>query len=119
MNIKAFRRLIKEAVAEAIYEQLPEILEEQMAKQQRQSLKESKTFSFTSQDIQGLPGDVRQGLASKMGAMFGHSVPQANQIQSVIPTGDDENQRIDLSAFFADSAANMTPQERAGLSNLG
>ena len=54
-----------------------------------------------------------------MGAMFGHSVPQANQIQSVIPTGDDENQRVDLSAFFADSAANMTPQERAGLSNLG
>jgi hypothetical protein len=115
MNIKAFKRLIKEAVAEAIYEQLPEILEEQMVKQQRQTLKENKTFSFNSQDAIGLPGDVRQGLASKMGAMFGHNVPQ---IKSIIPDESGEPQQIDLSAFIADSAMNMTPQERAGLSRL-
>jgi hypothetical protein len=118
MNIKAFRRLIKEAVAEAIYEQLPEILEEQMAKQQRQTLKENKTFSFTSQDAPGLPSDVRQGLASKMGAMFGHNVPQPNQLASVIPAEDGENQRVDLSAFFADTAKNLTAQDLSGLRNL-
>jgi hypothetical protein len=118
MNIKAFKRLIKEAVAEAIYEQLPEILEEQIVKQQKQTLKENKTFSFTSQDAQSLPGDVRQGLASKMGAIFGHNTPNIPQIKSVIPDESGELQHVDLSAFIADSAMNMTAQERAGLSRL-
>ena len=115
MNIKAFRKLIKEAVAEAIYEQLPEILEEQMSKQQRQSLKENKTFSFTSQDASGLPMDVRQGLASKMGNMFGYDTPQSKQIQNI---EDDENSRVDLSSFIMDTARNLTPQDLSGLRNL-
>jgi hypothetical protein len=90
-----------------------------MAKQEKKALRENKTFSFTTQDAQSLPGDVRQGLASKMGVMFGHDMPNLPQIKSVIPNESGELQQIDLSAFIADSARNMTPQERAGLSNLG
>ena len=115
MNIKAFRKLIKEAVVEAICEQLPEILEEQINKQQRQSLKENKTFSFTSQDVSGLPKDVRQGLVSKMGDMFGYKTPQVNQIQNI---EDDENPRVDLSSFIMDTAKNLTAQDISGLRNL-
>jgi len=33
MNIKAFKKLIKEAVVDAIHEELPYILEEHMTKQ--------------------------------------------------------------------------------------
>jgi hypothetical protein len=53
-----------------------------------------------------------------MGAMFGHNVPQPTQLSSVIPTEDGENQRVDLSAFFADTAKNLTAQDLSGLRNL-
>ena len=45
MNIKAFKRLIKEAVAEALYEQLPEILEEHMTQIEKPMLKENRTMN--------------------------------------------------------------------------
>ncbi len=35
MNIKVFKKLIKEAVVDAIHEELPYILEEHMAKQEK------------------------------------------------------------------------------------
>lgn len=125
MNTKAFKRLIKEAVIDAIHEELPFILEEHMAKQEKKALRENRTMSFSSSDI--LPGnpDVRASLRAKMGEQFGFNQPQ--QYQSSIPlevihdkidenTGEPVNPYL---AFLADSAANMTPQERAGLKNLG
>lgn len=113
MNIKTFKRLIKEAVAEAIYEQLPEALNEYMNQQEKQALKENKTFNFSSADVPSLgasklPGGVRQSIAAKMGLSLPTQTPTMN-----------ENGSIDLSSFLIDSAANMTAQERAGLSNLG
>lgn len=116
MNIKTFKRLIKEAVAEAIYEQLPEALEEYMAKQEKQTLKENKSFNFTSNDIpvmgtSKLPVDVRQSLAAKMGL----TPPPQPSLQPKV----NENGSVDLSSFIMDAAVNMTAQERAGLSNLG
>jgi microcompartment protein CcmL/EutN len=124
MNIKAFKRLIKEAVIDAIHEELPEILNEAMARQSRKPLSENQTMSFTSTDIKPNAA-VRSQLAEKMGSMFGMA-PQP-QYQSSVPlevirdqvneeTGEPVNPYL---AFLVDSANNMTPQERSGLKNLG
>jgi hypothetical protein len=125
MNARLFKKLIKEAVIEAIQEELPFVLEEHMAKQEKKVLRENKTMSFNSSDV--MPGnpDVRASLRSKMGEAFGFNQPQ--QYQPSMPlevihdqvdesTGEPVNPYL---AFLADSAANMTPQERAGLKNLG
>jgi hypothetical protein len=125
MNARLFKKLIKEAVIEAIQEELPFVLEEHLAKQEKKALRENKTFSYTSNDV--MPGnpDVRASLRSKMSEQFGFNQPQ--QYQSSMPlevirdqvdekTGEPVNPYL---AFLADSAANMTPQERAGLKNLG
>jgi hypothetical protein len=125
MNIKAFKRLIKEAVIDAIHEELPEILNEAMARQNRKPLSESKVANFISGDVQSFNPAVRGQLAEKMGSMFGIS-PQP-QYQSSVPlevmrdqvndeTGEPVNPYL---AFLVDSANNMTPQEKAGLKNLG
>jgi hypothetical protein len=125
MNTKAFKRLIKEAVIDAIHEELPFILEEHMIKQEKKSLRENKTMSFTSNDI--IPGnpDIRSSLRAKMNEQFGFNQPQQHQPNmplEVIRGQVDENTGEPVNpylAFLADSAANMTPQERAGLKNLG
>jgi hypothetical protein len=125
MNIKAFKKLIKEAVVDAIHEELPYILEEHMAKQDKKVLRENKTMNFTSTDVQPANPAIRSQLAEKMGTMFGMS-PQP-QYQSSVPlevirdqvndeTGEPVNPYL---AFLVDSANNMTPQEKAGLKNLG
>jgi hypothetical protein len=119
MNTKAFKRLIKEAVIDAIHEELPYILEEHMAKQEKKALREGKTFSYTSADI--MPGnpDVRSSLRSKMGEAFGFQ--QASPKLEVIDAVDDvTGEKVNpFAAFIADAAASMTPQEKAGLKNLG
>jgi hypothetical protein len=125
MNARLFKKLIKEAVIEAIQEELPFVLEEHLAKQEKKVLRENKTFSYTSNDV--IPGnpDIRASLRTKMGEQFGFNQPQ--QYQPSMPlevihdqvdesTGEPINPYL---AFLADSAANMTPQERAGLKNLG
>jgi hypothetical protein len=119
MNTKVFKKLIKEAVIDAIHEELPYILEEHMAKQEKKALREGRTMSFTSNDV--LPGnpDVRASLRSKMGEAFGFQQPQpALKVIDAIDevTGEPVNPYL---AFINDSANNMTPQERAGLKNLG
>ena len=119
MNTKVFKKLIKEAVIDAIHEELPYILEEHMAKQEKKALREGRTMSFTSNDV--LPGspDVRASLRSKMGEAFGFQQPQpALKIIDAVDeaTGEPVNPYL---AFINDSANNMTPQERAGLKNLG
>jgi hypothetical protein len=112
MNIKAFKKLIKEAVIDAIHEELPYILEEHMAKQEKKTLREGRTMSFTSNDVPSNPA-VRAQLTSKMGSMFGYEQPQSSL---KVDTTDNSNP---FSAFIADAAANMTAQDKAGLSNLG
>jgi hypothetical protein len=119
MNTKAFKRLIKEAVIDAIHEELPFILEEHMAKQEKKALRESKTFNYTSNDI--IPGNpnIRESLRSKMGEAFGFQQPSP-KLEVIDAVDENTGERINpFAAFLADSAANMTPQERAGLKNLG
>ena len=123
MNTKAFKRLIKEAVIDAIHEELPFILEEHMAKQEKKALRENRTMSFNSSDV--IPGglssnsDIRSSLRAKMGEQFGFQQPQP-KLEVIDAIDENTGERINpFAAFLADSAANMTPQERAGLKNLG
>jgi hypothetical protein len=119
MNIKLFKKLIKEAVTEAIYEELPDLIEEALTKHNKQPLNENRTMSFTSADVAPLSGDVRSSLMAKMGAEFGFQQPQRNDlkvIDAVDPsTGDKVNPYL---AFINDAANNMTAHDRSGLRNL-
>lgn len=127
MNLKAFKRLIKEAVVEAIYEELPDIINETLSKQNKKPLRENAAFSFNSNDVPAspLPMDVRTSLASKMGMEFGFNSPssfqpsQINKLEVIDAidesTGDKVNPYL---AFIADAASNMSPMDKSGLRNL-
>jgi len=112
MKIQAFKQIIKEAVAEAVREELSEIL------LQKPQLNESKTATFTSNNIVG-GGNIREQLRNQMGAMFGYQQPQRNDlkvIDAINPsTGDKINPYL---AFINDAANNMTAQDRSGLRQL-
>ena len=121
MNVKLFKKLIKEAVVEAIYEELPDLINEALQKQQKQQLREMKTINFNSSDVTpgSLPMDVRSSLATKLGMEFGLTPPQKDLkvIDSFdSTTGEKVNPYLN---FIADAAANMTSQDIAGLKNLG
>lgn len=118
MNIKVFKKLIKEAITEAIYEELPDIINEVLAKQNKQTLRENKTVSFTSADVVPLSRDVRNSLMAKMGAEFGFQQPQS-QLKVIDAVDESTGERVNpYLAFIADSANNMTPQDRSGLRQL-
>ena len=124
MNVRLFKKLIKDAVTEAIQEELPFILEEHLANQEKKVLRENRTMSFTSNDVMpsGLStnsSDVRSSLRAKMGEQFGFQQPQP-KLEVIDAIDENTGERINpFAAFLADSAASMTPQERAGLKNLG
>ena len=118
MNIKVFKKLIKEAVIDAIHEELPYILEEHMAKQEKKALREGKTMSFTSTDV--MPGnpDVRASLRSKMGEAFGFQ-PAAPSLKVIDAVDESTGEKVNpFAAFIADAAANMSPMDKQGLRQL-
>jgi len=118
MNIKLFKKLIKEAVTEAIYEELPDIINEVLAKQNKQPLRENKTFNFTSADVAPLSGDVRSSLMAKMGAEFGFQQPQ-QQLKVIDAVDESTGEKVNpYLNFIADAAANMSPMDRSGLRQL-
>jgi hypothetical protein len=118
MNIKVFKKLIKEAVVEAIYEELPEIINEALAKQNKQPLTENRSMNFTSNSIP-LAGDVRNSLMAKMGAEFGFQQPQRNDLKVIDAVDESTGEKVNpYLAFINDAANNMTPHDRSGLRNL-
>ena len=119
MNIKLFKKLIKEAVTEAIYEELPDIINEALAKQNKQTLRENKTFNFTSADVAPLSGDVRSSLMAKMGAEFGFQQPQRNDLKVIDAVDESTGEKVNpYLAFINDAANNMSPMDRSGLRQL-
>jgi hypothetical protein len=119
MNIKLFKKLIKEAVTEAIYEELPDIINEVLTKQNKQTLREGKTMSFTSADVAPLSGDVRSSLMAKMGAEFGFQQPQRNDLKVIDAVDESTGEKLNpYLAFINDAAANMSPMDRSGLRQL-
>lgn len=120
MNVKVFKKLIKEAVVEAIYEELPEIINEALAKQNKQHLHENKTMSFTSADVAPLSGDIRSSLMAKMGAEFGFQQPQRSDLKVIDAVDPSTGEKVNpYLAFINDAASNMTAADRSGLRNLG
>ena len=119
MNVKVFKKLIKEAVVEAIYEELPDIINEALAKQNKQQLHEGKSINFTSADIAPLSGDVRSSLMAKMGVEFGFQQPQRNDLKVIDAVDPSTGEKVNpYLAFINDAASNMTPMDRSGLRNL-
>jgi hypothetical protein len=110
MNAKVFKQLIKEAVREAVREEVGVLLLEQ----KKQTLSETKTFNFASDDVPVGNIDAKASLRSKLGNMFGYDVPQPQTQLQVDPTSDNP-----FAAFIADAGANMTAQDLSGLRNLG
>jgi hypothetical protein len=120
MNVKVFKKLIKEAVVEAIYEELPDIINEALAKQNKQQLHEGKSINFTSADVAPLSGDIRSSLMAKMGAEFGFQQPQRNDLKVIDAVDPSTGEKINpYQAFITDAAANMTAADKSGLRNLG
>ena len=118
MNIKLFKKLIREAVIEALHEELPDIINETLAKQNKQTLRENKSFNFTSNDVSPLPGDVRSSLMAKMGAEFGFQ-PQRNDLKVIDAVDESTGEKINpYLAFINDAASNMSPMDRSGLRQL-
>jgi hypothetical protein len=118
MNIKLFKKLIKDAVVEAMYEELPDMINEVLSKQNKQTLHEGKTLNFTSADVNPLSGDVRSSLMAKMGAEFGFQQPQ-QQLKVIDAIDETTGEKVNpYLAFIADAANNMTPQDKSGLRNL-
>ena len=118
MNVKLFKKLIREAVIEALHEELPEIINETLSKQNKQSINENRTFNFTSADAK-LPGDVRSSLMAKMGAEFGFQQPQRNDLKVIDAVDESTGEKVNpYLAFINDSAANMSPMDRSGLRQL-
>jgi hypothetical protein len=118
MNVKLFKKLIREAVIEALHEELPDIINEVLAKQQKQPIREGKTFNFTSTDAQ-LPGDIRSSLMAKMGAEFGFQQPQRTDLKIIDKVDESTGEKVNpYLNFIADAAANMTPIDKSGLRNL-
>ena len=113
MKVDLFKKLIKEAVAEAVREELNTIFNEV---QKPKPIQESQTLNFTSNDVM----TVRTNIREKMGSMFGFDQNlNMNENSSNSTLQVDSNAENPYLAFIADSAATMTPQERAGLKNLG
>jgi len=118
MNVKLFKKLIREAVVEALHEELPDIINEVMIKQNKQTLRENKSFNFTSADVSPLPGDVRSSLMAKMGAEFGFQ-PQRNDLKVIDAVDESTGEKVNpYLAFINDAAANMSPMDRSGLRQL-
>lgn len=119
MNVKLFKKLIREAVIEALHEELPDIINETLAKQNKQTLRENKSINFTSADISPLPGDVRSSLMAKMGAEFGFQQPQRNDLKIIDKVDESTGEKVNpYLNFIADAAANMSPMDKSGLRNL-
>jgi choline kinase len=112
MKIDLFKKLIKEAVAEAVREELNTIFSEVS---KPNPIKESKSLNFTSNDVM----TVRTNIREKMGNMFGFNQSDMNENISTNSLQVDTNSDNPYLSFIADAAANMTPQERSGLKNLG
>jgi ABC-type metal ion transport system substrate-binding protein len=97
MKVDVFKKLIKEAVREVLREELSQI--------QTTPIKESRTMSFTTQDVDMVA--YRQNLASSMGL-----TPLSQPIYSKPQSSSTGNPYLDI---IAETAANMTPQDLAAM----
>lgn len=125
MDIKKFKKMIKEAVIEALYEELPDLMNESLNKfSRKQRITESvDTVNFTSNDIapnnSTLPLEARQQLSSKMGELFGFKQPATQELQIIDAVDENTGQKVNpFLSFMQDTKNNLTPADISGLRNL-
>jgi hypothetical protein len=118
MNIKLFKKLIKDVVIEAIHDELPELINEALKKHDRKLINEN--ISFNSSDVPiGASTNVKEQLSNRLAKEFGFP-QQRQQSLKVIDAVSDSGEKVNpYLEFLVDAANNMTPQERSGLKNLG
>lgn len=112
MNVKNFKKLIKEVVVEAINEEFPKLLLEYNI-QNNNSLNEN--LNFNSSDVIDR-GNIRNVLLNRMGINLPNN--QVNELK-LIDGVDSKGEKINpYLAFIKDAADNMNAQDRVGLKNL-
>jgi hypothetical protein len=111
MNTSVFKQLIKEAVREAVREEFKQVLAEHAASQ---LVSGNHTLMTESSP---LPAAAKLDLRQKMSSAFGGFSKPSNIAlpeEKLAPPV-----KGDFSAFLMDAAEHMTPQDIAGLKNLG
>jgi len=115
MKAEIFKKIIKQCVKEAMREELPLVLLEYQQRSTPVITEEMKPL-FQNQGNPEEIREIRGAMKNKMSELFG--LPKQSELN-----GFEIEQPIEsdnpYAAFILDSAKNMTPQERAGLSNLG
>jgi len=120
MNTNQFKKLIKESVREVIQEELSSILKEAILNNSKvkTELNEGVAFSFNSSDVINRKSSNPE-LRNRMNEMYGfnNNQPVVNkQAEAVVESvGGDKNPFANL---FAQTAMEMTPQDRAALRQL-
>ena len=116
MNTKQFKNIIKECVRDVIKEELSDILKEAvLSNSKTRPLLENNTpsFNFTSNDV--IHKQTNGSLKNTLDGMYGFNKPQAQpKVVETVESGGNK-----FMEFFQQTAAEMTPQDRAALTNLG
>ncbi len=107
MNTQAFRQIIREEVEKALRASFKQILAEHAAA----SLVSSPMITEHKFTTDSVSPEVRQNLRKKMESTFGYTTAAKTDLKQPV--------NGDFSSFLADTAANMTPQDIAGIKNLG
>ncbi len=128
MDIKKFKKMIKEAVIEALYEELPDLVNESLTKFSRkqritESYNDDEVVNFTSNDVihskTALPAEARQQLSNKMGSLFGFNQPQKQELKVIDAVDESTGQKVNpFLSFMEDTKNNLTPADISGLRNL-
>lgn len=112
MKLELFKKLIKQSIKEAIREEIPLVLMEFQQRSNPLINENIETIKYNSDDALA----VRTNLKNKMSNMFGLEESIQPQLQH---TDEQPTNANPFLSFIQDAANNMTPQERAGLKNLG
>lgn len=116
MNAQLFKKLIKQCVKEAMREELPLVLMEyQQRKPAAPVITEDMKPLFMSNPEETTI--VRNEIKNKMSNLFGLDEPKSQSIPGMV--NEEQAPANPYLAFIADSAKNMSPQDLAGLRNMG
>lgn len=105
MKVSAFKQLIIEAAKEGVIQGLQEMLGGNNI-----PIKEQREISFTTNDVPNVQ-NIRKNLYEKLGGVF-----NGEESRPDLQVKPGENAYL---AFLNDTAANMTFQDKQGISNLG
>jgi len=117
MKLELFKKLIKQSIKEAIREEIPLVLMEFQQRSNPLINENIETIKYNSDDVLA----VRTNLKNKMSNMFGldESINRGHSGMELQHNDEQPTNANPFLSFIQDAANNMTPQERAGLKNLG